>query len=198
MSFNSTTLSSAMLVNDTTISVASATGITAPNFTTGVGLTYLLLETEYMLVTGSTAVSTVFTVQRGVAGSTAAAHAASTPVLAGAPSDFGVIVPSVRAVQDPSPAGQLYGFSAAVASAATIAAPSNIFHVTGGTAINIITPPTGMVEGQVTIVFDSTCTWTSSNVTNGISASGTSTVAGRAVTFYLDAGTSRWYPSVLA
>lgn len=201
MAFNETTLAAAMGVADTTISVASATGITAPNFTTGVGLTILFIETEYVLVTGATAVSTVFTVQRGVYGSPASAHATSTPVLAGLPTDFGPIVPSVKAQQDPSPYGSLYGFSAPVASAATIAASGSLFHVTGNTAINIITPPASgpnSIGGQVTIVFDSACTWTSSNVTNGISASGTNTTAGSSVTFSLDPNTQRWYPSRLA
>ena len=196
MAFNATTLSAACGASDTTIVVASATGITAPIFNTGSGFTYLLVETEYMFVTAVN--GTVISVQRGIAGSPAAAHASSCPVLAGLPSDFGPIVPSVKAQQDPTPSGILYGFSAPVASAATIVATGALFHVTGTTAINIITPPTGMVEGQVTIVFDGACTWTSSNVTNGISASGAATTAGSAVTFYLDAATSRWYPARLA
>lgn len=196
MAFNATTLSAAIGATDTVFSVASATGFTAPNFTTGVGIVYLSVEAEYMLVLGVS--GTVITVQRGVAGSAASAHGASAPVLAGLPTDFGVLVPAVKAQQDPTPAGALYGFSAPVASAATIAATGPLFHVTGTTAVNIITPPAGMVEGQVTIVFDSACTWTSSNVTNGISASGTATTAGSAVTFYLDAATNRWYPARLA
>ena len=196
MALNATTLSSAITASQTVFGVASATGITAPIFNTGVGITYLSCETEFMLVV---AVSGTFvTVQRGVAGTPASAHLSSTPIIAGLPADFGVIVPSVKASQDPTPNGQLYGFSAAVASSATIAAPGPLFHVTGATAINIITPPVGMIEGTITIVFDSTCTWTSSNTTNGISASGTSTVGGRAVQFYLDAQTQRWYPAVLA
>lgn len=196
MAINATTLSAAITNSQTSFGVASATGITAPIFNTGVGITYLFVETELMLVTGIT--GTVVTVQRGVGGTPTSSHASSTPVLAGLPGDFGPIVPSVKAQQDPTPSGQLYGFSAAVASSATIVAPSTLFHVTGGTAINIITPPPGMISGQITIIFDSTCTWTSSNTTNGISASGTSTVAGRAVTFYLDAQTTHWFPSVLA
>jgi len=196
MAFNATTLSAAIGASDTTLQVASATGITAPNFTSGSGITYLFLETEVMLVTGVT--GTFISVQRGVAGSPASAHGVSCPVVAGLPSDFGVFVPSVKSQQDASPNGSMYGFAAPVASAATIVAPSALFHVTGTTAINIITPPAGFVEGEITIVFDSACTWTSSNVTNGISASGTATTAGSAVAFFLDAATNRWYPSRLA
>lgn len=196
MAITATTLSAACGANDTSVTVASATGITAPNFTTGVGITYLFCETEAMLVQSVT--GTVIGVQRGVAGTPAAAHAVTAPIIAGLPADFGVIVPSIKAQQDASPNGSMYGFGGPVASAATIAATGALFHVTGGTAINIITPPTGMIEGAVTIVFDSACTWTSSNVANGISSSGTNTTAGSAVTFWLDAGTSRWYPSRLA
>jgi hypothetical protein len=196
MAFNATTLSSAIGATDTVFAVASATGITAPIFNTGVGITYLLVESEYMLVLAVS--GTTVTVQRGVGGSPTAAHGASAAVLAGLPADFGPLVPSVKAQQDPSPAGQLYGFSAPVASAATIVASGPLFHVTGTTAINIITPPAGMVEGQITVVFDGICPWTLSAVTNGIAASGTSTAAASAVTFYLDAATNRWYPSRLA
>jgi hypothetical protein len=196
MAFNATTLSAAIGTSDTSLSVASATGITAPNFTTGSGITYLSIENEFLLVTGVS--GTVISVQRAVAGTFAQAHGASAAVLAGLPTDFGPVVPSVKAQQDPTPAGALYGYSAPVASAATIVATGPLFHVTGTTAVNIITPPAGFVEGQLTIIFDAVCTWTSSNVTNGISASGTATTAGSAVTFYLDAATNRWFPSRLA
>lgn len=196
MAFNATTLSAAIGAKDTTFAVASATGITAPNFTTGVGITYLLVETEVMIVLGVS--STTLSVQRGVAGTPTAAHASGAIVLAGLPADFSVIVPAVKASQDPTPNGVLYGFSAAVASSATIVASGPLFHVTGTGPVNIITPYAGFIEGQVTIVFDSVCPWTSSNVTNGISATGTNTTAGSAVTFTLDAATNRWYPSRLA
>lgn len=196
MAFNATTLAAACLAADTTISVASATGITAPSNNTGVGNTYLFLETECMFVTGVT--GTLINVTRGQAGTPAAAHGITCPVVAGLPSDFGPIVPSVKASQDATPSGTMYGCSAPVASAATIAASGAIFHVTGGTAINIITPPVGMVEGSITIIFDSACTWTTSAVTNGIAVTGTNTTAASSVSFYLDAGTNRWYPSRLA
>lgn len=196
MALTATTLSAACGASDTVITVASATGITAPNFTTGVGITYLSVETEFMLVTGVS--GTLINVQRGIGGTPTSAHGNTCPVMSGLPADFGPIVPAIKANQDPTPNGQLYGFSAPVASSATIVAPGPLFHVTGTTAINIITPPTGMIEGTVTIIFDSVCTWTSSNVANGISASGTATTSGSAVQFYLDAATSRWYPGRLA
>lgn len=194
MSITGTTLSAAIGATDLTLTVASATGITAPNFTTGVGITYLFCEQEMMLVTGVN--GTVINVQRGYGGTPASAHGVTAPIISGLPTDFSGTAPAIKAQQDFAP--NFIGFGAPVASAATIVASGPLFHVTGGTAINIITPPTGMIEGEITIVFDSTCTWTSSAVANGIFASGTSTTAGSAVTFYLDAGSSRWYPSRLA
>ncbi|PYV69231.1 MAG: hypothetical protein DMG97_22380 [Acidobacteria bacterium] len=196
MAFNATTLSSAIGASDTSLQVASATGITAPNFTTGVGITYLFLESECMLVTSVS--GTFIGVQRGYAGTPTAAHGVTCPVVAGLPTDFGPIVPSVKAQQDATPAGQMFGFAAPVASAATIVASGSLFHVTGTTATNIITPPAGFVEGQITIVADGVWTFTSSAVTNGIGMSGTVTSAKSAVTFFYDAATALWYPSRLA
>ena len=198
MSINATTLTAAITATQTSFAVGSATGITAPNFTTGSGITWLLVEQELMSVMDVNTTTLIVTVLRGQGGTLAVAHVASSGVLAALPADLPSFAPAIKATQDLTSAGQTYGISAVVASAATIAASGPIFHVSGGTAINIITPYTGFVEGQVIVIFDSACTWTSSNVTNGISASGTSTTAGSAVIFYFDAATSRWYPSRLA
>jgi hypothetical protein len=196
MAFNTTTLSTACLASDTTVAVASATGITAPNFTTGVGITYLFLESECMAVMGVSGL--LITVQRGVAGTPSAPHGVTCPVLAGLPTDFGPIVPSIKSQQDPTPSGQMYGFGAPIAAAATIAASGPLFHVTGTTVTNIITPPAGMIEGSITIVADGLWSFTSSAVTNGLAASGVVTTAKSAVSFYLDAVTALWYPSRIA
>jgi hypothetical protein len=198
MALTARTLAAAMLAGDTVVSLDSATGVTAPNFTTGVGITYLLVESEFMLVTGVTAVSTVFTVQRGVLGSAVSPHAITATALAGVPTDFAGQAIAVKAQQDPSPTGQLYGMGGPVAAAATIVATGPLFHVTGTTVTNIITPPSGFIEGQITIIAEGAWSFTSSNVTNGISCSGTVTTANSCITFLFDAGTSRWYPSRLA
>jgi hypothetical protein len=196
MSINATTLSSAIGESDVQLSVASATGISAPNFTTGANVTYLFVENEMMVVQSVS--GTYIGVVRGQLGTQAVAHAKSAPVLAGLVSDFPTFTPAIASSFVVLPPNKYAGFSPPVASAATIAASGGRFHVTGGTAINIITPPSGMLEGEVTIIFDSACTWTSSAVTNGIAASGTNTTAASAVTFYLDAATGYWYPSRLA
>jgi len=202
MALNSTTFSAAVALTDTVVNVASATGITAPNYQVGdplqgisSGITFLFCEQEMMRVTKVS--GTVISVVRGELGSQASAHGVTAPVIAGLPTDFPAFTPAEQTAVPAYPV-KFQGFSAPVASAATIVATGPFFHVTGTTAVNIITPPAGMVEGELTIVFDSACTWTSSNVTNGISASGTATTAGSAVTFYLDAGTNRWFPSRLA
>jgi hypothetical protein len=196
MAITSTTLSGALTASQTTFTVASTTNITAPVLTTGSGITWLYVEAELMFVT-AVPVSGTVQATRGMMGTKAVAHLTSTPVIIGGPTDFPVFTPQVGAFQT-EVQNRFGGVSAVVASSATIVAPAQFFHVSGGTAINIITPPANFVAGEVTIIFDSACTWTSSNVTNGISASGTSTTAGSAVKCYLDANPLRWYPERLA
>jgi hypothetical protein len=85
---------------------------------------------------------------------------------------------------------------AATAAAATLVAPSTLFHVTGTTALNIITPPANFSSNAITIIANAVLTWTqSSTVTNGIAQSGTVTSAGETVTFTYDPATALWYPS---
>jgi hypothetical protein len=198
MSLNATTMSAAVGTNDTSFVVASATGITAPNFTTGVGLTYLFVEQEWMLVTGVS--GTVISVQRGVLGSCAVAHLSGTIVLAGLPADFPAPIPiSVKAQQDYYP--NTVGFSAAVASANTITASGTFFHVTGTTLVKTINfPVSGPAGGgfpfngsQITIVFDGACQF---DATGNIGAATTGAlVAGSSVTFTYDQGSGKWHPS---
>lgn len=86
MALNSTTLSAAVAATDTSFAVASATGVTAPNFTTGSGITYAICDQEWMLVTGLS--GTTVTVVRGVNGSVQIAHSSGARIVFGAPSDF--------------------------------------------------------------------------------------------------------------
>src|SRR5215831_2629592 len=99
MSLAATTLSAAIGVTDTVISVASATNITAPNYQIGdplqgisSGVTLLLVEQEMMKVTK--VVGTFITVARGEFGSQASAHGASVPVISGLLSDFAAFSPA--------------------------------------------------------------------------------------------------------
>lgn len=198
MSFNATTLSAAVGASDSVVSVASATGITAPNFTTGVGVTYLFCEQELMLVTGATPVSTQFTVQRGYNGTCAVAHGSGAIVLAGLPTDFAGFAVSIKAQQDFLPTN-FVGFSAPVAGANTNVATGAYFHLTGTTIMKTLTAPAGVVEGgEVTIVFDGSGAGLTWDATGNIAVAGTATTAASAVTFVFDQGSGKWHPSRLA
>lgn len=204
MALNATTLSSAVAAGpsgtDYIINVASATGITAPNFTSGSGITWLMVEQEWMQVTGVN--GTAINVLRGQLGSCAAPHLSGSVVLAGLPTDFPSPVPiSIKAQQDYYP--NIVGFSAPVASATTITASGYFFHVTGTTAIATINAPASGPAGgsfplngsQITIVFDGVATWTAAG---NIAVAGTPTTAGSSVTFTFDQGSGKWHPSRLA
>jgi len=198
MAFNATTLSAACGAADTNIAVASVTGITGPNNTTGVGITYLFVETEAMLVTGPPN-GLVVPVQRGIAGTPASAHGASCPVLAGLPTDFGPIVPAVKAQQDASPSGSGYGWSAPVTMANTIVATGPLFHTTGTVILKTLTAPAGYIEGNgITIVFDGSGAGLTWDATGNIAVAGTATTAASSVTFVFDQGSGKWHPSRLA
>jgi len=197
MAITSTTLSAAITSSQTQFAVGSTTNITAPVLTTGSGFTFLYVEQELMFVTGVPQ-SGVVQVIRGFSGTQAVSHIVTTPVIVGGTGDFPNFAPNITAFNAALP-NRFAGVSGPVASAATIAAPGPIFHVTGTTATNIITPPTNFVEGRITIIADGVWTWTAStSVTNGIAVSGTVTTAKSSVDFIYDANTALWYPSRLA
>src|SRR6267142_5918375 len=166
MAINATTLSAAVAVTDTSVLLASLTGITTPNYqigdpTRGIsgGVTYLFVEQELMKVTGL--IGTVgATVVRGELGTVASAHGASAPVIAGLPADFPKFQPALQSAVPAYPI-PFQGFSAPVANAATIVATGPYFHVTGaGAVVNITAPPGYQEGGEITIVFDAAATWT--------------------------------------
>jgi hypothetical protein len=203
MSLNATTITAAIGTNDTSLVVASATGITAPIFNTGAGITYLFLEQEWMLVTGIT--GTVVSVQRGVLGSCAVAHLSGTIVLAGLPSDFPSPIPiSVKSQQDFYP--NVVGFSASVTMANTMTASGFFFHTTGTTILKTLNAPASGPAGgsfpmdgsQVSIVFDGSGAGLTWDATGNINVAGTATTAGSMVTFTYDQSITKWIPSRLA
>lgn len=191
MSINATTLSATITANQTVFQVASATGITAPNFTTGVNVTYLMLDREMMLVT---AVSGTFvTVVRGWNGTQAVTHNVTTSVVAGLAADFPNFKPTVGVFDVGLPTYQ--GANAPIASATAITLLGQISHITGTTQIQTINLPPNFVEGTVRLIFDGVATWTTGG---NIAVAGTPTTAGSYVDFYYDAGKTLWYPSRLA
>jgi hypothetical protein len=201
MALVATTLSSAALVNDTTLNVASASNISAPIFNTGVGITYLYVEQEYMLVLG--VAGTVITVQRGILGSCASPHGASCPVVSGLPTDFAAPPISIKAQQDFYP--NQIGFSAPVVGANTNVATGPYFHLSGTTIMKTLTAPSlfgtggALIEGgQISIVFDGSAAGLTWDATGNIAVAGTATTAGSMVTFTFDLGSGKWHPSRLA
>lgn len=87
MSITTTTLASAVLATDTSIHVASAAGITAPNFQTGSGITVLQIKQERMLVIAAPN-GTFIPVIRGQGGTAQVAHTNGGLVFIGSPTDF--------------------------------------------------------------------------------------------------------------
>lgn len=86
MAITQTTLSTAVATTDQIISVASATGITAPNLQAGTGITWLKVDQEVMFVLFVT--STFITVLRGQMGTPVQSHLINTVVNIGLPGDF--------------------------------------------------------------------------------------------------------------
>lgn len=196
MSLNTTTLSAACGASDTTLSLTATTGVTAPNFPVG-PTCYIIVENELMVVSSFSGVSgSLVGVVRGQNGTKQVAHSTSAPVLIFNAGDYGSIYNMGFDLQHPFDAtfGVIVG--APVASATTIA-PSvwgrgTCFHVTGTTAIATITVPSGVLQTELTIIFDGACTWTSAG---NIAVASSTTQTKTAVKFVYDAATTKWYPS---
>jgi hypothetical protein len=86
MAITATTLSIAAGSADTIINVTSATGITAPNFQTGAGITWLLIDQEYLQVMSVS--GTAISVLRGQGGTQSKAHTKLAILSIGLPTDF--------------------------------------------------------------------------------------------------------------
>lgn len=203
MALNVTTFSAAVLLTDTVVNVASATGITAPNYQVGdplqgisSGITFLLCEQEMMRVTKVS--GTVISVVRGELGTQASAHGASAPVVAGLPTDFPAFTPAQQ-TDVPAYPIKFQGWSAPVTGANTNVATGPYFHLTGTTIMKTLTAPTGVIEGgEITIVFDGSGAGLTWDATGNIAVAGTATTAASAVTFVFDQGSGKWHPSRLA
>jgi len=88
MAITATTLSGAITSTQTSFGVASATGITAPNNQTGAGVTVLLIDQEYILVTAAPIGTSLNFCIRGYWGSSAQAHSSGAQVQVGGLADF--------------------------------------------------------------------------------------------------------------
>lgn len=158
MAITATTLSAAVGVTDSTIAVASATGITAPNFTTGAGITWLLVDQEFMLVISVS--GTVITVIRGQNGTAQAAHVTSAQVQIGLPTDF----PTFGEILSSSMTGKqtegALNWPATFLTGTADAIPAGVAGIyvvkTGAADLMTLAAPTAAQEGNVIQIWSDT------------------------------------------
>jgi len=178
MAIVATTLSGAITSTQTSFGVASATGITAPNNQTGAGITHLLVDQEFMLVTGIA--GTVVSVVRGYNGTAGQAHVSGAQVQVGLPTDFpssqeaftgGTFVTS-QATQ--AALNQPAVFLGGAADALT-GAPGIFLVKTAGVDAMTIPTPTAAMEGNVVEV------WSDTTNAHTITAASACVAAGQAL-----------------
>ncbi len=159
MSITTTTLTSACAATDTSIHVASATGITAPNFQTGSGITILVIEQERMVCIAAPN-GTFIPVIRGQGGTQQVAHANSALVFIGQPTDFTTFVDILGSLMTSQQtqegvtqnAVKLFGSADAVLSSIS---SYNVVMTAGVDAITLPTPVAGD-EGNLIDIWSAT------------------------------------------
>lgn len=183
MSITTTTLTSSCKADDTSIHVASVTGITAPNFQTGAGITELVIEQERMIVI--TAPNGTFVpVVRGQGGTVQTAHANGALVFIGLPTDFnafieifGSLMTSQQTLEGTTQnAVQLTGSADAVLSSVS---SYNVIQSGGVDAITLPTPVAGD-EGNIIDIWSATAhahTVTAATACFAVGVTGNKTVA---------------------
>lgn len=158
MSKTTTTLTASLDASQAILSVASATGITAPNFQTGSGITVLQIEQERFVVMAVN--GTQINVIRGQGGTVAAAHANGALVTIGIPADFATFVEIFGSLMTSTQtqegvtqnAVKLTGSADAVVSSV----PSyNVVMTAGVDAITLPTPVAGD-EGNIIDIWSAT------------------------------------------
>lgn len=158
MAITATTLAAACGASDATVTVASATGITAPIFNAGTGITYLQVDTEIMLVLGVNGV--VIQVQRGVSGSGAAAHVNGSQVQIGLPADFPPFTEFVaRSLTNYEQAAGMNWpavFLAGSADAVPAGVAAHYVVKTAGVNAMTLAAPTASQEGNIITIFSDT------------------------------------------
>lgn len=219
-----TTLSAGVLINDRTINVTSATGISAPSATvTGTELFVIApgaMAGEVMLVQAVS--STTISVARGRQGAQTAFPNGSR-VMIGNPNYFRDTSPSggcTAATTYVTPhintkTGEQWlcstielswvpgwntttappGVTTAVASAAGQITPSGpLFHITGTSAITGFLLPVGFAGGSFCAIPDAIFTWTAAN---NIALAGTA-VVNKTLCFTYEWTLGKWTPSYIA
>lgn len=219
MAFAFSTIVAAVGATDTSFSLTVGTGVTASIFQAAtnpaVGAqTYLLLDQEMCQVISGTFGSGVspVNVKRGVMGTRAMPHPALTNFIFGTSVDFMNFVPAVKAFTIVQPDVNAQTAGPVVASAATVQAPSSLFHLSGAASVTNIQPPTSALLSQsgpnseenyvngtrITIITDSTAAFATGGGGTGPAIAGTvaALTAGTAIDFVLDSssGDFLWYP----
>jgi hypothetical protein len=157
MAITATTLSAAVGLTDTTVLLASITGVTTPSFQTGSGITYLFIDQELLLVMNAPAAATSpVLVKRGMGGTIQATHVSGSQVQVGLPSDF---TPFVEAIGPSLTTRQTEGslnWPATFLSGSTDAIPAGVagFYVVKTAGVNAMTlaAPTVAQEGNIITV----------------------------------------------
>jgi hypothetical protein len=192
MAIVATTLSAAIGTGDTQFAVASATNITAPNFTTGAGITYLFIDQEYMIVLAIS--GTTVQVARGVLGTAAQAHVINAQVLSGLPADFTQFTEFVNASLTGSESTGRLSWPATFLSGATdaVSAVNPGFYVVKTAGVNAMTiaTPTAAAEGN--LIYISSDTANAHTLTAATACFSNGTAATTVVVFKAFKGSNLW------
>jgi len=159
-----TALGAAVGKNDTSISVASATGFAVGNL--------ILVDGEYMSQIGA-AVGTVIPVRRGgQQGSVQVAHATLADVVTGLPSDFPAAAPG--ATNNPAiyrPVTVSYGADGAIAPPVV---PTVVYlNKASAAAMTLVSPPAGTPDGVEVTIYSNTAAAHTVTYTPGFNANTT-------------------------
>jgi hypothetical protein len=160
MAITATTLSAAVALTDTTVALTSTTGVTAPNFQTGAGITYLFVDQELMQVTNVNTTTLVANVKRGMNGTVAATHVVNSQVQIGLPADFSPFIDVAKNILVSSETQGALNKPAIFLSGTTDAIPAGVAGVyvvkTGQADLMTLAAPTAAQEGNVIEIWSDT------------------------------------------
>jgi hypothetical protein len=160
MAITATTLSAACGLTDNTVALTSVTGVTAPSFQTGAGITYLFIDQELMQVINVNTVTLIVNVKRGMNGTIQATHVVNSQVQVGLPADFAPYVEVFKnsLVVNETVAAQVK--PATFLSGTADAIPAGVAGVyvikTGSADLMTLAAPTAAQEGNVIEIWSDT------------------------------------------
>lgn len=182
MAITTTTLTSACDARDVSIHVASATGITAPNFQTGSGITVMIIEQE-KFVCSAAPNGTFIPVIRGQGGTVQSAHANGALVFIGAPTDFADFVQILGSLKTSQMTQEGVTQNAVQLTGSADALVSNVssFNIIQSAGVDAITLPTPVAgdEGNIIDIWSATAhahTVTAASACFAVAVTGNKTV----------------------